>query len=60
MAPTGTYEKMAYTPAVKASKSEAAKPAVGFPLGIRTVVKAVYVTHTALSYEKQLKCFFQI
>ena len=44
MAPTGTYEPITYIPAVKASKSEAAKDAQGFPLGIRALVKAVYAS----------------
>ena len=39
----GNYEKLPYKPAVKESKSQAAAHAQGFPLGIRTVVKAVYV-----------------
>ncbi len=37
----GNYEKLPYKPAIKESKSQAAAHAQGFPLGIRTVVKAV-------------------
>jgi hypothetical protein len=38
----GTYEQMPYFPGKRATKTAAATNAVGFPLGIRTVVKAVY------------------
>ena len=39
----GTYEQMPYVPGSRETKTSAATNAIGFPLGIRTIVKAVYV-----------------
>ncbi len=47
----GNYEKLPYKPAIKQSKSQAAAHAQGFPLGIRTVVKAMYAAKHPFAFK---------
>lgn len=47
----GNYEKFPYKPAIKQSKSQAAAPATGYPLGIRTVVKAMYAAKHPFAFK---------